>query len=55
MNETQQRFFEYLAGIQETCVETCMLQHKCSDGHVRSRKLLTGSGKISHDEAIKKL
>lgn len=36
MNETQQRFFEHLARIQETCVEICMLQHKCSDDHVRS-------------------
>lgn len=36
MNEMQQRFFEYLAGIQEDCVEICMIQHKCSDEHVKS-------------------
>ncbi len=36
MNEMQQRFFEYLAGIQEDCVEICMIQHKCSDEYVRS-------------------
>ena len=36
MNELQQRFFEHLAGIQETCVEICMIQHKCNDEHVKS-------------------
>ncbi len=36
MNAMQQRFFEYLAGIQEDCVEICMIQHKCSDEHIKS-------------------
>ncbi len=36
MNELQQRFFEHLASMQETCVEVCMIEHKCSDEHVRS-------------------
>ena len=36
MNELQKRFFEHLAGIQETCVEVCMIQHKCYDEHVKS-------------------
>ena len=36
MNELQKRFFEHLANIQETCVEACMIQHKCSDEQVRS-------------------
>ena len=31
MNELQKRFFEYLAAVQETCVEVCMIQHKCDD------------------------
>ena len=36
MNELQKCFFEHLADIQETCVEVCMVQHKCSDEQVRS-------------------
>ena len=31
MNEFQKKFFVYLASIQESCVETCMIQHKCDD------------------------
>ena len=31
VNEFQKRFFEYLADIQESCVEICMIQHKCDD------------------------
>ena len=35
MNKTQQHFFEYLARIQENCVEICMTQHKCGEEHVK--------------------
>lgn len=35
MNELQRSFFQYLAGIQETCVEVCMAQHSCNDEKVR--------------------
>lgn len=31
VNEFQKKFFEYLANIQETCVQTCMIQHNCDD------------------------
>lgn len=36
MNELQKRFFEYLAAVQETCVEVCMIQHKCDDEKTKS-------------------
>ncbi len=35
MNKTQRNFFEYLAGLQEDCVEICMLEHKCNDENVK--------------------
>lgn len=31
MNNTQRRFFEHLASIQESCVQSCMIQHGRSD------------------------
>ncbi|GAA0792676.1 hypothetical protein GCM10008910_06340 [Faecalicatena orotica] len=36
MNELQKRFFEHLANIQESCVEICMIQHKCDDKTTKS-------------------
>ena len=36
LGKMQQQFFEHLASIQETCVEICMIQHKCNDEHVKS-------------------
>ena len=36
MNEMQKRFFEHLAGIQETCVDVCMMQYNCNDEKVKS-------------------
>ncbi len=35
MNKTQQKFFEHLAAIQDTCVESSMSEHKCDDEHVK--------------------
>lgn len=35
MNKMQKDFFEYLAGIQEECVEICMCKHKCNDENVK--------------------
>lgn len=31
MNDLQRKFFEYLAQIQKSCVETCMAEHKNDD------------------------
>lgn len=36
MNELQKKFFEYLAVMQETAVDICMIQHKCDDASVES-------------------
>lgn len=36
MNELQKKFFEHLSKIQETCVEVCMIQHKCDDERTKS-------------------
>lgn len=36
MNELQRRFFEYLAQMQESCVEICMMQHNCNDEKIKS-------------------
>lgn len=31
MNEFQRKFFEYLAQIQKSCIEICMVEHKNND------------------------
>lgn len=35
MNEFQRSFFEYLAQIQQSCVEICMVQHKNNNEEIR--------------------
>ncbi len=36
MNEFQEKFFNYLADIQETCVQSCMTQHNMNDDNIES-------------------
>lgn len=36
MNEMQKKFFEYLAVIQEDCVQICLNEHKCRDKTIES-------------------
>lgn len=36
MNNLQEKFFDYLADIQETCVQSCMTQHNMNDDNIES-------------------
>ncbi len=36
MNEYQRKFFDYLANLQEECVQICMSQNKCTDKKIES-------------------
>lgn len=36
MNDIQEKFFSYLADVQETCVQSCLSQHKVDDDTVKS-------------------